>query len=176
MLQLNFSPFPELTTERLVLREMRDSDAGALFEIRNGGAKQRTMEETIALLERIKTDIAANQAISWTITLKEDGRMIGDMAFWRILHEHHRAELGYSLHKDFHRKGYATEALGVVLQYGFDVMKLHSVEANTAPENIASISLLKKYGFEQEGYFRENYYLDGKFYDTTSFSLLTPHR
>ena len=55
-------------------------------------------------------------------------------------------------------------------------MKLHSVEANTAPENEASIGLLKKYGFAQKGYFRENYFLDGTFYDTTRFSLLTPHR
>ena len=176
MLRPDFSPFPELVTGRLLLRDMRLSDAEAVFAIRQDSAHPRTRIEVIEILERVRRDVAQNRMISWSVVLKDNNAMIGEMAFWRIDAEHHRAEIGYSFRKDFQRKGYATEALGAVLQYGFDQMKLHSVEGNCGPENAASIALLKKHGFQQEGYLRENYFQNGKFRDTMRFSLLTNRR
>jgi ribosomal-protein-alanine N-acetyltransferase len=58
------------------------------------------------------------------------------------------------------------------LHYAFDVMKLHSIEANTAPENTASQRLLERHGFVREGYFRENYFVNGEFADSAIYSLL----
>jgi ribosomal-protein-alanine N-acetyltransferase len=69
-------------------------------------------------------------------------------------------------------KGIATEAMHVVLQVAFNGLKCHSIEVNVNPENEASKNLLLKMGFQQEAYFRENYYYDGKFLDSAIFSLL----
>jgi ribosomal-protein-alanine N-acetyltransferase len=55
-------------------------------------------------------------------------------------------------------------------------MKLHSVEANVNPGNIASASLLKKHGFVKEAYFKENYFFNGNFHDSEIYSLLAHQR
>ena len=68
------------------------------------------------------------------------------------------------------------EPITVVLEYGFNVMKLHSVEALVNPNNIASIRLLEKNGFIREAYFKENYFYNGRFLDTAVYSLLTSER
>jgi [ribosomal protein S5]-alanine N-acetyltransferase len=88
--------------------------------------------------------------------------------------EHYRAEIGYALHPEHQGIGLMQEALNAVLDYGFTVMNLHSVEANVNPNNAASINLLQRNGFMREGMFRENYFYNGKFLDSAIYSLLTP--
>ena len=66
------------------------------------------------------------------------------------------------------------EAIKAVLHYGFETMKLHSVEANVNPANAASIRLLKRTGFVQEAHFKENYFSNGQFTDSLIYSLLAP--
>ena len=109
----------------------------------------------------------------WVICLKGETKLIGSIGFWHTVPEHHRAELGYILHPDFWNQGIVTEALQAVLKYGFEKMKLHSVEASVNPENVASIRVLEKHGFVREAYFREDYFYDGKFYDSAVYCLLS---
>lgn len=61
--------------------------------------------------------------------------------------EHYRGEIGYLLHPDHWRKGIMKEAINAVVDYGFIVLGLHSIEALLNPENIASSSVLKSTGF-----------------------------
>jgi ribosomal-protein-alanine N-acetyltransferase len=68
------------------------------------------------------------------------------------------------------------EAVMAVMEYGFQTMRLHSVEANINPANRTSRKLLVKNSFVQEGFFKENYYFNGKFLDSVIYSLLTPLR
>ncbi|HEY9362570.1 MAG TPA: GNAT family protein, partial [Chitinophagaceae bacterium] len=79
---------------------------------------------------------------------------------------------GYSLLPDHQRKGIMQEALKAVLDFGFNVLQLHSLEANASPENEASLKLLEKNNFIREGYFKENYFFEGRFSDTVTYSLL----
>ena len=66
------------------------------------------------------------------------------------------------------------DALQAVINYRFKSIKLHSIEANVNPANPPSIKLLEKTVFMREGYFKENYYYNGKFLDSAIYSLLTP--
>jgi len=100
--------------------------------------------------------------------------LIGTIGFWNILTEHFRAEIGYLLDVDFQGKGIMQEALSKVVEYGFNIMKLHSIEANVNPGNISSTRLLERNNFIKEGYFKENYYYNGRFTDTAVFSLFNP--
>ena len=100
-------------------------------------------------------------------------KLIGTIGFWQIDKENYRAEIGYLLHPDQQGNGLMQEAIETVLQYGFQTMKLHSVEANVNPANIASIKLLEKKKFNKEAFFKENYYYNGKFLDTSVYSLLS---
>jgi len=182
MLQVNFTPFPVLTTERLVLRPPETDDVNEIFFLRSdprvmkyiGREPCRSAEEAVEHIEMLAGRTAENVGITWAITLKGDDRLIGTIAHWRMEKENYRAEIGYVLHPDHQGKGIMHEAMGAVIAYGFNVMGLHSIEANTHTENAASQNVLLKNGFVQEAYFRENYYYKGRFLDSAVFSLVSP--
>lgn len=182
MLSPNFTPFPILETARLFLRQITVNDAPQVFFLRSDEEVMKYIDRTPAAsladaIDFIKLIEAAqlnNEGISWGITLKENNEMIGSIGFWRMQKEHYRSEIGYVLHPAYQRKGIMKEAILKVLEYGFTIMCLHSVEANTNVENSASQKLLESVGFVQEAYFRENYYYNGKFLDSSVYSLLAP--
>lgn len=180
MLELDFHKFPVLETERLVLRRTLLSDAEDFLTLRSDVDVMRyidrpsmqTIEEIFELIERIEHGIINNEAIGWAITLKGKKKLVGSIGFHRVEKTHYRAEVGYILSPHLWNNGIMSEALKAVLEYGFNRMKLHSIEAHVNPSNNASINLLSKFNFKREGYFKENFYFDGRFRDTAVYSLL----
>ena len=180
MLSFNFHPFPVLHTSRLVLRDLADRDAEALFRLRNDidamryieRPRHKTLAESLEMIRKVQAGVNANESIGWAMTLAGDDTHIGSIGYHRIDRDNHRAEIGYMLNPRHWRKGLMSEALSAVLDYGFHVMNLHSVEANVNPENAASAGLLEKHGFVREAHFKENYFFNGKFFDSYIFSLL----
>lgn len=180
MLTLNFAPFPIIKTDKLLLRQVNKSDVNEVFFLRSDQrvlkfldrVPAKSTDEALIFIEEINDLEKNNEAVTWAITLKEDTKLIGTISFWNIQKEHYRAEIGYVLHPDFYGKGIMQEAMTEVIKFGFQVMKLHSIEANTNPDNKASIKLLERNKFIREGYFRENYFFGGKFYDSVIYSLL----
>ena len=131
-----------------------------------------SVNDALEYINKILESLMSKYGITWAISLRNDNNLIGTIGFWRIENEHYRAEIGYMLNKDFHGKGIMHEAMQPVLDYGFNVMKLHSVEADADPNNIASVRLLEKNNFVREAYLKENYYYNGEFLDTVIYSLL----
>jgi len=182
MLTLNFTPFPTLTTKRLLLRQIIAEDAPELFFMRTDDRvmkyierpRPKNIDETITFINMIADLREKNEIITWGITLKDEPKLIGTVVYLNIKKEHHRAEFGYALHPDYWRKGIMHEVAEAVLAYGFNVMKLHSIEANINPENTGSQKLLEKCGFVREAYFKENFFWEGKFLDSAIYSLLSP--
>ena len=182
MLEIELNPFTNLHTERLLLREVQETDAPEIFFFRSDDRimqyldREKLTSETEALefIGRYKKAILENEGINWGICLQNSNKLIGTIGLWWFIKANHRAEIGYSLHPDFWNKGLMHEAMQAVLDYGFKTLKLHSVEANINPQNQASRKLLEKHGFVQEAYFREDYYFQGKFLDSVIFSLIDP--
>ena len=181
MLQLVFSPFPEIRTERLLLRKMVKADGPEMFFLRSddrvmqyiGREKTVSLEEAEAFIDRINASVEANETIMWAIAMANDpGTLIGTICYWRMQLEHYRAEVGYVLHPAFWSRGIMQEVLQAVIRYGFEEMNLHSIEAHINPENTASGKVLEKTGFVREAYFKENYFFRGKFHDTAIYSLV----
>lgn len=181
MLTPNFHPFPQLSTERLLLRRIKDEDANDLLVLRSDKKIMRyigrplavTTEDALQLIQKIHDSLSMNDGITWGICLKSDPKLIGTIGYWRIVKEHYRAEIGYLLALEHQGKGLMQEAISETLRYGFEEMKLHSVEAHVNPENAASVKLLGKNRFVKEAYFKENYFSNGKFLDSVIYSLLT---
>ncbi len=98
--------------------------------------------------------------------------MIGIIGQYRVKWEHFRSEVGYMLLPEYNGKGIATEALALVVRYGFEYMQMHSLEAIIDPMNGASARVLEKNGFVREAHIRENEYYNGRFLDTVIYSLL----
>lgn len=180
MLTVDFQPFPRLTTERIVLRPVRESDADFIFGMRSNPEVMKyvdkplmkTVAEALDFVERVNFALEQNLGITWAVALRENEQMIGTLGFWRIDNFNHRAEVGYTLHPDFQGKGLMQEAFRKMLDYGFETLHFHSVEGNVNPANAQSIGLLERNGFVREALFRENYYFDGLFLDSAIYSLL----
>ena len=177
---LSFLPFPELETPRLILRRTLVQDASDIFEMRSDPevmkyiprAIAKTEEDAHALIQLIDDFIEKGERINWAIQMKESGKVLGLIGYVNILPDHQRAEVGYSINRSWHRKGIATEALGAVLNFGFEKMKMHSVNAIVDAENIASGKLLENVGFRKEAYFLEDFLWDGKFRNSVHYGLL----
>ena len=181
MLAPNFTPFPQLTTERLLIRKITHADAPALLQLRSSEVvmqyidkeRMKTVEEIIALIDKIENDAANTDGITWAICLKEDpGTLIGSIGLWRIIKPHYRAEIGYLLQPGFWGRGITKEAVLAVIDFGFNSVKLHSIEAHINPGNAASAALLESTGFVREAYFKEDYFFRGTFRDSAIYSLL----
>jgi ribosomal-protein-alanine N-acetyltransferase len=181
MLTINFNPYPELSTSRLLLRKISFDDVNEVFFLRSDStvmqyidkAPAQSLDDACDFISKIHVLEQNGEGINWAITVKGDKTLIGNICLWNIQPEHHRAEVGYVLHPACWGKGIAQEAMTAVIDYGFRTMKLHSIEANVNPANTASIKLLERNNFVREAYFRENYYYEGKFLDTAIYTLLT---
>jgi ribosomal-protein-alanine N-acetyltransferase len=182
MLNLNFIPFPVIETERLMLRELTDADVNEIFVFRShpeimrylDRAPDTSLDQAKGSIERNSKALHAGEGICWGISLKSEPKVIGTIAIWNITKEHHRGEIGYTLHPDHQAKGIMQEAMKAIVGYGFHTMKLHSFEANVNPENEASIKLLERSNFIKEAHFKENYFYDGRYLDSVIYSLLAP--
>lgn len=180
MLTINFTPFPNLETERLQLRRVAKEDVNEIFELRSNEQTMKyiprplakTKEDALGHIAMIDEKIENNEGINWAITLKNSPKLIGIIGHYRIKPEHYRAEMGYMLLPEYHGKGIITEAIKEVIKYGFEIMKLHSIEAIIDPENFASAKVLQKNGFVKEAHLKENEFYEGRFLDTVIYSIL----
>ncbi|WP_407557462.1 GNAT family N-acetyltransferase [Winogradskyella sp. 4-2091] len=86
-------------------------------------------------------------SIVWGITLKDKSELIGTICLWNFSVDKKVAEVGYDLNPKFHNKGIMTEALNLVLDFGFNQLKLQKIEAFTDTKNENSKRLLTKNGF-----------------------------
>jgi len=157
-MNINFTPFPALQTERLSLRKLSLDDANEIFFLRSDESVNKFMERTRAasledahnFINKTNHEIENNQCVDWAITFKDDSRLIGSICFWNISIEENKAEVGYELLPDFQGKGIAQEALSAVIVFGFEVMKLKTIEAYTHKENLQSTKLLEKFNFKRD--------------------------
>ncbi len=181
MLEINFNPFPEITTTRLLLRHLIKEDSEQIFKMRSdnnvmkfiGKKPITTMDEAIGFFRLVDDSLENNSGITWAMSLKDSPEtLIGTIGLWRLMKEHFRAEIGYMLLPEYWKKGLTKEATLKVIEYGFDEMKLHSIEAHIHPKNSASAALLESTGFIREAYFKEAFFFNGVFEDTAIYSLL----
>jgi ribosomal-protein-alanine N-acetyltransferase len=181
MLEINFTPYPLLTTDRMVLRAINILDAPHMLRLRSEPETMKYLDklplqslaEAELLIQKISEDITNNNGITWAIALKEQPSiLIGTIGFWRLMKDHYRAEIGYMLLPEYCKKGLMKEAAATVIGYGFTNMNLHSIEANINPANVASEALLQSLGFIKEAYFKENFYFNGHFLDSAIYSLI----
>ena len=177
-----FAAFPTLETERLVLRAPQPDDATSVFRIMSnplvtryfGTLPMTQMEEATEKIEGWTSAFREQCGIRWAVTQRASGAYLGSCGFWRLITRHFRAEIGYELDPAAWGQGIMPEAAASMVEFGFTVLGLHTIEAQIHPENTGSQRVLQKLGFVQEGYFRENYYEPAAqcFTDSAVFSLL----
>lgn len=184
----DFTAFPDLYTERLLLREPLPRDAEDIFAFRadpdvtrlNIGAPYYRLEQAEALISAIAQGFRAGSELRWVITFKDDaaqdglGRVIGMVGYNYWNRHDRRAQVGYDLARAHWGAGLMTEALAAVVRFGFAQMDLNRIEADCSADNIGSVRVLEKLGFQREGVLRDQYYddEDHQFHDLLMFALL----
>jgi ribosomal-protein-alanine N-acetyltransferase len=175
-----FESFPVLKTERFILREFVLDDADAVYKYMSDREVLEFYDvEPYASIDQAKGEVKfeiesfkIKRRLRWGIARKEDNKIIGNCGFHDIVKSYFRAEVGYILDKQYWRQGIMTEVLNTVIPFGFENMGLNRIEAQLYPENIASVKLAEKLGFEKEGILKEYEFIRNKFYDVAVYSLL----
>ncbi len=175
----------KLTGEKIYLRLLEESDAEAMLKLH---VKNREFfkdyspkkdDDFYTLdnhLTAIKTSIEKTKQglrYSFGIFLIENDMLIGNITLAEILRwAMQSCFVGYYLDKEHNGKGYMSEAIKLIVEYGFKELKLHRIEAGVMPHNIGSIRVLEKAGFVKEGIARKNVEINGKWEDHQVLAII----
>ena len=175
-----------IETPRLILRRFARGDGKSAFRNWCSDASVTTYLKwsphpypliTEQVVSRWTREYHDPYCLHWAITRKGYGDVIGGVSLTVRDRMDERAELGYSLGSAFWQQGYGSEAVQAVMDYGFDRVGLHRIEAVCDCENQASAALLRHLGFRQEGLHKGMCRLaSGQFVDCLSFGLCAGDR
>lgn len=174
---LEFKPFK---TQRLLLRPITPRDNHAFLRIFSDPETMKYwsrepldgLDEAIEMVqEEIKWG-ETDKCLNWGIARIDDGGLLGKVSLFDYEEKHRRAEIGYVIDRSYWNRGLVSEALATVLAHAFGEIGLHRLDADVDPGNIASLALLKKFGFRREGLTRESFLVHGHWHDSVILGLL----
>ncbi|HYC14565.1 MAG TPA: GNAT family N-acetyltransferase [Stellaceae bacterium] len=171
---------PVLETPRLRLRPFKLKDAPGFHEAYGDPEAMRFWDfPAYATLAETERDVRWSMKRSpsahgiWAVASKEGDRCIGMVNYHHRERRNRRLEVGYILARKYWRQGLMTEAMTALLDYCFEMLRAHRIEALIDPENTASISLAKGLGFHCEsGPMRDRLLVNGKFQPQVMYALV----
>ena len=169
-----------LESERLLLKPIQIENAIDVFEYRSDTDINRFLNFVPQTIQDVESFIGKNpkefnNPESWfqlVIVEKTTNKVIGDLGVHFFGNENLQVELGYTLNKKYHGKGYASEVMKMIVDYLFDKYNKHRIIASVDPDNKKSIKLLERAGFKKEGHFRESLYFKGVWVDDVIYAIL----
>lgn len=174
-------PFPQLETDRLLLREIVETDAEVLLRIFGDAEHMKWFgSDPISSLDAAKALITAfagwralpSPGVRWGLARKERNTLVGTCGLFAWNRAWRKCTLGYELAPEATGQGLMREALGAVIAWGMGEMQLNRIEALVHEKNSPSLALLDGLGFEFEGRLREVGYWGGRHHDLLQYSLL----
>ena len=176
-----FSKMPIFETKRLILRPMRMFDAFDMYEYARMPETSRFLtwsphndiEYTKNYLAFVIDKCKAGEFYDWAVVLKGDEeKMIGTCGFSRIDFSNDVGEIGYVINPCYHGNGYATEAAKTIIDFGFNTLKFHRIEAKYIVGNDASLAVMKKCGLGYEGTARGSMLIKGAYRDIGTCAII----
>lgn len=172
--------FVIIETSRLILKGISPDDMNYIFENLTKSKIKKILghcsEEDFRKEEFKHKNGYSSYNRSFLLFLlidKESNSIIGRCGLHNWNKEHKRAEIGYIMEDErFKGKGLMTEALNVIMDYGFSKMNLNRIEALVGIENGPSLRLMEKYNFKREGVLKQHRQIDDQFEDSVLFSKL----
>jgi RimJ/RimL family protein N-acetyltransferase len=171
-----------LETQRLKLRPFQETDLDAFATYRSDPEVARyqswttpfTLDQAKDFFEELKRSQPGAPGMWYQLAIERQIQpgIIGDCAFHIIAKDDRQAYIGYTLSRQYQKQGYATEAVGCLLNYLFGTLGLHRVIAICDAENPASARLLERVGMRREGHFIENIWFKGAWGSEYSYAIL----
>jgi len=148
-----------IKTKRLLIRNFRENDCNDLYEYLSDKETYRFEPGepiTIGIAKKLCTERSKGKEF---LAVQFRNKVIGHIYFGQIKPKKFMTwEVGFIFNKKFHGKGYATESLMAIIEYGFGNMNIHRIIAHCSPKNISSWKLLERVKMRREGKLRENIY------------------
>jgi len=171
---------PTLQGQRVKIRWLKDADLPALFKIFSNSEVTRywsspplqQRDDAEQLLGDIRSLFRSRTLFQWGVARLEDDAVIGTCTLARLDAQHRVAEVGFALARDCWGRGSMKEALTLMIDFAFSGLGLRRLEADVDPRNTASLRLLERFGFKQEGLLRERYCMNRELQDAVLLALL----
>jgi ribosomal-protein-alanine N-acetyltransferase len=182
MSNMIWDSLPTIDASRVRLRVITEDDVDALYRIFShpevmrywGAPALANRDAALQLVNEIHDGFRRQAALKWGIARRTDNQIIGTTTLFNLNFDNRRCEVGYGLDRAEWGKGYMLETLRALLDYAFNVLDLHRIEADVDPRNMNSIRIVEKLGFQREGYLRERWQVNGEIQDALFFGLLRP--
>ena len=178
----DFTNFPGLTTERLILREMEPTDAADIMTFRGDPEVEKwntrstnvftRIDQALDWVKELEKGFSEKECVCWGITLRGEDRVIGfvELGYGR---EERVASIGYVMARGYWGRGIATEAVRAAILFAFEGMTIHRLNINTRIDNLGSMRMMEKLGIPCDGVIRECALgEDGKYQSWAWFGLL----
>lgn len=171
----------KLETERLILRDFVKDDWKPVLEYQSDPRYLRYYEWTDRTPEAVQKFVgwfldhqkqSPRIKYQFAVVLKSNGRLIGNCGVRLDNEDAIEADIGYELDPKYWDHGYATEAAGAAVDFGFSHFQVHRIWAACIAENTGSAHVLEKLGMKLEGRFRENRYFRGRWWDSLYYAIL----
>lgn len=165
----------------ITLRRLRRSDAASIQRHANNRDIKRflprlpfpyTMAEARKWITTTSRLARADKAYDFGIEDRESGEIVGMIGLRNINRQDRNAEVGYWIGKSFQRRGYAGEAMLLILKFAFRELRLVRVYAVVHQRNVASVKLLDRIGFVREGVWRKASFMNRRWYDVYAYGIL----
>ncbi len=142
-----------LTTKRLTLRQLLESDVQEIFLLRSDKIVNKYLDrmpsQTLEDASNFIKNIKINELLYWAIAQTDNRKLIGTICLFEVSVELKRCEIGYELLPDYQGQGIMTEAIEKIIEFAVDVLKLKTIEAFTHKDNQSSTKLLQIFNFEK---------------------------
>jgi [ribosomal protein S5]-alanine N-acetyltransferase len=135
-----------------------------------------TLESQVEKNQRHEENRKNDQEYYFGLFQKENNKLIGTISLFQVMRGSlQSAVIGYFLDHHHNGKGYATEAIKALVDYAFEELHLHRIEAGVMPRNLPSQRVLEKAGFHREGIARKNVNINGIWEDHQVLAILNPN-
>lgn len=170
--------FKKLIGERIYLSPLNVEDAEKYvewfcdFKMTDGIEKSGNLMTIQAEREWIEQTLKNNE-LNFAIVSLEKDKLIGNCGFANVSHQNRIGTVGIFIGNENNRSnGYGTEALRLLLDYGFNYLNLNNIMLTVKSFNERAIKCYEKVGFKEFGRRRESYFLNGKYYDDIHMDIL----
>lgn len=163
----------ELIGKKIILKTIQKTDAEDLYEnIKDkeiskysGPYSSTSIRNAIKYIKKCSDNIQKKESYCLGIYLKENNKLIGNIGLIDLDWKNKKCEIGFWIGKNFWNKGYMTEAVLLITEYGFKTLNLHKISAVFHEQNIGSEKVLIKSGFKKEGILKDSIFLEGKYFN-----------
>ncbi|MCP3137751.1 GNAT family N-acetyltransferase [Pyxidicoccus xibeiensis] len=175
-----FDTYPELVTDKFRLRQPTLEDVEPLAAIYFQSVFGRYIigdppGGVAKMHEKVARDLEAmkrGEVFRWVLCERGQEVPLGNLGLFNWNQHNRSAEIGYVISMSLWGQGVMKELMSAVLRFGFEDIGLHRVEAHVDPSNGASLRVLTRAGFQQEGVLRESFAVTGGYRDTVVLGML----